>query len=85
MDYIGNFKKGLGRKFDKNDIGFVDDLERIRYYRNCFCYKILFEIEINEFNKVVLDIIWVICNNIFSLFCNICKKKKKLLEYNFFN
>lgn len=76
MDYIGNPKKGLGRKPDKNDIGLADDLERIRHYRNCLCHKTSFEIETNEFNKAALDIIWVICNNTLSLPCNICKKKK---------
>lgn len=76
MDYIGNPKKGLGRKPDKNDIGLADDLERIRHYRNCLCHKTSFEIETNEFNKAALDIIWVICNNALSLPCNICKKKK---------
>lgn len=75
MDYIGNPKKGLGRKPDKNDIGLADDLERIRHYRNCLCHKTSFEIETNEFNKAALDIIWVICNNTLSLPCNICKKK----------
>lgn len=76
IDYIGNPKKGLGRKPDKNDIGLADDLERIRHYRNCLCHKTSFEIETNEFNEAALDIIWVICNNTLSLPCNICKKKK---------
>lgn len=76
IDYIGNPKKGLGRKPDKNDIGLADDVERIRHYRNCLCHKTSFEIETNEFNEAALDIIWVICNNTLSLPCNICKKKK---------
>lgn len=40
----------------------IDDVERIRCYRNSFCYDILMEMEIDVFNNRVLELIWVICN-----------------------
>lgn len=65
-NYIENPKKGWGREPDKNDIGIADDLERIRQYRNFVCHNTSFKIDTDDFNKAVLDIIWVICN------CTLC-------------
>lgn len=46
--------------FEKNDIGKVDDIEWIYYYRNFICYSDDLGIDINVFNFLCLDLFRVI-------------------------
>lgn len=53
-------KYGWGNSLSESDINIVDDIERICIGRNWICYENVLNMEIFEFNKLVLDLIWVI-------------------------
>lgn len=61
------FKNGWGKFFGDNNIGLVDDIEWIYYYRNFVCYLDVLGIEIVDFNKLVLDFVGVICCEIIMI------------------
>lgn len=45
---------------EKNEISEADDIERIRYYRNCVCHSDASEMETTQFNPWMLDLLGVI-------------------------
>lgn len=53
-------KYGWGNSLSESDINIVDDIERICIGRNWICYENVLNMEIFEFNELVLDLIWVI-------------------------
>lgn len=53
-------KNGWGKKPSENDRDTADDIERIRLGRNRICHENALNMETSEFNKSVLDLIWVI-------------------------
>lgn len=55
----------------------VDDMERIRYYRNELFYENFLVMKILKFNEIVLEFIWVIVFLEFRviLFCFIWFRK----------
>lgn len=56
----------------KNDINEVDDIKRIRHYRNDVCHSDASEIETADFNTWMLDLLGVILffgtNNKYCIF-----------------
>lgn len=61
---ISKPKNGWGRKPCENALGMADDIERIRFYRNCLCHTNAIEMETGTFNDYVLDLIGVNMVNI---------------------
>lgn len=53
-------KNGWGKSPSESDINTADDIERIRLGRNRICHENALNMETSEFNKSVLDLIWVI-------------------------
>lgn len=57
-------KNGWGKPPRENDIGLADDIERIHQCRNLICHTDASEIETTLFNKTVLDLSGVICDDL---------------------
>lgn len=68
INCIDKFKNGWGNCFYINDIEIVDDIERVRYFRNCLSYENILEMDIIDFNELVLELIGVICNGFLENF-----------------
>lgn len=57
-------KNGWGKRPEESDIGLADDIERIHQCRNLICHTDASEIETTLFNKTVLDLSGVICDDL---------------------